>query len=198
MRTIIILLFLTLPAFPQMLQGIVGGKAPATATSYSDDFNRSNADPIGGNWSTSTGSIAMKIVSNEAASSGISSLSYWSANTFPDNQFAQVKISTLEDGGPAVRVSASAKTYYALEVWSAGARIRKVVNGTETNLGANFAITPSAGDVFRIEASGTTLTAYRNGSSLGSRTDSDIASGYAGICSYGSANRFDDWSGGAL
>lgn len=29
MRTIILILFLTLPAFPQMLQGIVGGKAPA-------------------------------------------------------------------------------------------------------------------------------------------------------------------------
>lgn len=29
MRTIILILFLALPAFPQMLQGIVGGKAPA-------------------------------------------------------------------------------------------------------------------------------------------------------------------------
>lgn len=32
MRTIIILLFLTMPAFSQMLQGVVGGVAPATAT----------------------------------------------------------------------------------------------------------------------------------------------------------------------
>lgn len=31
MRTIIILLFLALPAFPQMLQGIVGGQAPVAA-----------------------------------------------------------------------------------------------------------------------------------------------------------------------
>jgi len=44
MRTIIILLFLTLPAFPQMLQGIVGGVAPAATCSTPAQGNLLSAE----------------------------------------------------------------------------------------------------------------------------------------------------------
>ena len=40
------------------------GSHAAAAASATDDFNRANADPIGGNWVTVTGNGAFKIVSN--------------------------------------------------------------------------------------------------------------------------------------
>jgi len=57
----------------------------------------------------------------------------------------------------------------------------RVVSSAQTVLKASTAITVSQFDCFRLEAQGTTITAYQNGAVLFTTTDSGIASGNPGI-----------------
>src|SRR3989304_5384307 len=74
-----------------------------------------------------------------------------------------------------------------------------MVGGVWTQLGSDLA-NPANGSVLKLEVSGTTLTAYDDDVSQGSRTDSSIASGYAGVAAYGdnTTTRGDNFEGGNL
>ena len=56
-----------------------------------------------------------------------------------------------------------------------------VYSGGSATLLRNFATTFTTGDTMRIEASGTTITCYKNGASLGTQTDSVVATGTGGV-----------------
>lgn len=98
-------------------------------------------------------------------------------------------------------------TCYALR-WRVGSTTYEIgifdgSGETFTTIGAAFtAAACGGGDVFKLEVSGTTLTAYRNAVSLGSRSDGTYSSGAVG---FGQRNedafaygQLDDWSGGDL
>jgi hypothetical protein len=102
--------------------------------------------------------------------------------------------------GVCVRMSTSANTKYVFftdGTATAETFVRKVVAGTETNL-FTVGVAFTAGDVLRLEVSGTTLTAYKHGVSVGSGSDSAIASGNPGIAIYNATGAFDDFEGGDL
>ena len=174
----------------------------------SDNFNRANADPIGGSWVTGSGEGAFKIVSNAATNSGAGDCSAYYNTTFPNDQYSQAKFSgstTSADSGAGqglvTRQSASARTHYRVVFNNRGpdeAELAKFVAGTYTQLWSRT-ITYSTGTVGRIESQGTTQRVFYNGAQVGAdATDSAISSGFAGVAysSTDSGTTIDDWEGG--
>ena len=166
-----------------------------------DNFNRTNANPIGGNWTTVPGANAMQITSNAAAGTSDPSCAYWNADSFAGDHYAQIVTPVNTDPGfwigPAVRCSASQLDCYFLLIKGSAnnARIYKFVNGSATLL-ASLDYAFSGGDTHRLEVVGTLLTVYLNGVSKGTANDSALSGGAAGIVANGTTPTLDDWEGG--
>jgi hypothetical protein len=180
------------PAKPTGAGGGTGG-----GTDVSDNFNRANANPIGGNWTTVPGAGALQIVNNQVQGVGTSNTVYWNANVFSATQCSRVTMVDLGAtyGGPAVRVSTTQHSYYYFKVANSGTSYEygKVVNGIWSQLGANVTGTPQANDVLTICASGSTLTGYVNGTLQATRSDTDLSSGRAGFGIFGTVTHLDNW-----
>jgi hypothetical protein len=72
----------------------------------------------------------------------------------------------------------------------------KFISGTPTDIG-NWTGTCSTGDTMKLEISGTTLTGYINGVSVGTASDSSLSTGNPGIWSFDdSGQELNDWEGG--
>ena len=167
-----------------------------------DNFNRSDANPIGGNWSVIASEDPFRIVSNQivatvTGSNGV----YWNANTFDDDQYSQATIKTVSGTyiGVMTRIASSAKTYYFFGSGTTSSYVLgKYVSGSWTVINT-YAETQAVNDVIKLRAVGTTLTPTLNGTDLQSFTDSSISSGSLGIHTYGSTSTaLDDWEGGNL
>jgi hypothetical protein len=155
------------------------------------------------NWTNAVGTFT--IYSNAvSADTSVDSLARWSADTFQNDQYAQVRIAALgstNSAGAGVRITTN--NGYLYESDSARRYFGKVVAGTYSDFAAPIGTPGSVNDIFKITAIGTTITPIRNGatdSSFGAVTDSSIASGYGGITGYASANTslLDDWEGGDI
>ncbi len=179
------------------------------ATDTFTGTNGTNLTTYSASWSyTAYASNKFAINSNAIysifSSDGV--FAYWNADAFANAQYSQVKLVAVASGvylGPAVRLSNSADTGYYLEGDSGdGSYLYKRVAGTETQLGSVGGVA-AANQVWRLEANGSTITPKKDGATTGTpgaQTDSAIASGYAGICCWGSSTsaRIDDWEGGNL
>ena len=166
-----------------------------------DDFNRADASTLGTNWTLSKNTWG--IDTNRAKPTAVDNCrAFWNADTFGNDQYSQAKVvSATNYFGVVVRCSGSGGTENNYH-WVAGTGftgINKVINGSETQLQALDALSTD-NDVIRLEVSGTTLQAYRNGSTYGtSVTDSAVASGSAGLFGFAAVTPFlDDWEGGNL
>lgn len=179
-----------------------------------DTFNRANANPVGGNWTT-TEAAALQIVSNAieaSAGSNTRNGAYYNAVTWPINQYSEMSFSTMastQASGPGVRMSGSGGTtngYYALVEGTSGSNtlyFQKIVAGSAANVtslaGANVVI----GDIVRIEVHGINVVINVNGVAKITTTDLSLASGKAGLFFYSSAASASGggtsqyWAGGA-
>ena len=191
---------------------------------YSDNFDSyANLSSIDGNGSWINGiDLSMAVRTSHTSGmdvspylSGALSGSIYNA-TFANDQYSQITRSYISGGGMGAGVRLSGTTAatfcgYGLMVMddhneSAYCAIYKITNGVLTALGSTYTFTPTAGDTFKLTVSGSTLTAYRNGSvwtSVGTNgvaTDSTYTSGKAGIIGFGSwqDTRADNWLGGDL
>jgi hypothetical protein len=171
-----------------------------------DAFNRANENPIAGNWTSGPGNFGdLQIVANvvQSVTAGVDGAAYYNAVAWPNDQWSEVQLSGLgvEQGGPAVRLSATAVTGYVFAVSDSGTTyfIAKGLNGNTPTL-ASGAHGFAVGDVLRLEAQGDTLRAYVNGTLVDSVVDADIPSGNAGIWIYDHAAglTFDNWAGGGF
>lgn len=174
-----------------------------------DTFTGTNGTALptySANWAANAGTIQINTNAYVAASAGNECGCRWTADAFNNDQYSQATL-TAKDGtsnsevGVGVRhAAAGTATYYGYyqEGLSSGACFKNV-GGTWTQLGAAFG-SAGAGTLLRLEVSGTTLTVYHAGVSQGTRTDSSIASGVAGVVAWGSATgtRCDGWEGGNL
>lgn len=139
------------------------------------------------NWTLNAGDfdIQSNALSCDAAAD-TDSLCHWNADAFDANQYAQVTMTAAGDylyGGPAVRVHATDHTGYCIAADNSdGIFLSKVIDGDYTELAAYAAA--DAGDVLRLEVSGTTLTVKKNGGTLGTVVDSDISTGSGGLYGY--------------
>jgi hypothetical protein len=186
----------------------VGAKAVRSLPA-SDNFNRASEVPMGGNWSVPTGgnidafNLSSNTFTNPIALS-FNCIMYWNADSFSADQYSQATATVYNAPasyslGIMVRVQTSGAAggngYYFGGVAPLGFGIYKIVGGSFTQLLATTTFTD--GDVLKLTAVGTTLEAFKNGSSVGSTTDSTYSTGQAGIGGYGGAafTVFDDWSG---
>lgn len=171
-----------------------------------DDFNRANETPIAGNWSSAGGTFSSLQLSSNALTHDTASVdgaSYYSAIAWPDSQYAEIQLTNLtNDGGPAVRISAAAKTAYILSVLSSGGfRIVRILAGVNLDLFASavgFSVGDVAGISVRPSGSGSVITAFRNGKPLAGAYNADIASGNAGAFIFSNTLVLDNWVGGSL
>jgi len=172
----------------------VGNPYSVFTTLFSDSFQRANENPLNPtNWGTfgsSFGFTNLQILNNECE---LHSVNGNSGNicqaAFPNDQWAEIKINHLGSSNSNafvyVRTDSGQTSGYRLEIdgpadGTASATIQVIVVGilalfTLTNQVVNI------GDVFRLVAKGTTISAYQNGVLLGSATDSTTASGSAAV-----------------
>ncbi|HTL39673.1 MAG TPA: LamG-like jellyroll fold domain-containing protein, partial [Methylomirabilota bacterium] len=154
------------------------------------------------NWTILGGGI--NINTNAAYGTAVNtSMAQWTAGTFNDNQYSQITIAALTASnwiGTAVRTQGSGLNAYIANITSGGNyEIDKIVNGSGTLLASgNTAV--QAGDILRLEISGTTLTIKLNGTTLTQTSDSTFSTGRPGIEFYGNStsNRGDDWYADSL
>ena len=174
--------------------------------SYTDSFNRANADPASGSWTTAGTAGNLQIIGNEMASRlSTDGVSRWSGGAFTDNQYSQITIKQIPttggDIGPCVQVQDNAATKgYCVDITnSTTASISRWDSlSTVVKLGADITGTFANTDVIRldIDPSGN-ITLYQNSISIATRgPDTTYTGGYAGIYIGGSTPRADDWAGG--
>lgn len=180
----------------------------------SDTFTRADAANLGGNWtiapSTDSSWGAVAINTNTAQVVADPSAEYYSAISWPNDQYAlatvgtATAISSTQVGIITVRAGAASGSCYFLEAGTDKTQLFKLIGdpattGTYTQLGSDGSSIAS-GDQIRLEAVGTTITAKKNGVTIiGPSTDSGIASGSPGIGGFwhsGTHQTFTYWEGG--
>lgn len=196
----------------------------------SDGFSQSSGSTqalatYSASWTVAEGSFNVPSGANAVAAGTLFYCSaYWNADTFSADQFSQVVITAalLSDGisygGPAVRHQSGAVTLYHAHTNGSSVYVGKSVAGTKSDLAGPISQTFAAGDVFKMEVSGTgatvTLKLYRapaatptvftqfGGDITDSAGDRITAAGAAGFFTYdqvASGNcRLANWQGGNL
>lgn len=163
-------------------------------------------NPLATNWSTATGCAGMKESGGNAVctTTSIQNGSYWDADTFDADQYAQCVLrSTSMYGGVILRHSST--DYYTVYVRdTTRVRISRYAGGSWTLL-TTLNGTISVGDTLRGEIEGAnpgTITVTCTGDSWAGYEDSNVdAAGPAGITAYGSDNTtacLDDFEAGNL
>lgn len=160
-----------------------------------DNFNRADAITLGANWTfafRASGSEEFYVASNQASAIWpVGTASYWSADAFNADHYSQAKPTGTRNSGPAVRVS-SGQAYILTQI---DKRLYKITGSSSYTLLTSWG-TETAGDVLKLEAAGSDLTVYRNGSSVATASDSALTTGAAGIWAWDTT--IDDWEGGNL
>ncbi len=167
-----------------------------------DTFSRCTTT-LGSNWTGLSGAITDWILSDNAGvCAGLAVGAYpnyggadfamdiWNADSFNSdgNQYAQGKLSKSFNGyiGLGVRMSAGTNGY-AVDIES-GCTLYKWTSGTRSTITvspANCGGSWTNGHTMKLEIIGNAITIYDNGASIGTATDSSIASGGApGIIGY--------------
>jgi hypothetical protein len=169
---------------PTRLHAHVPGRLPH-ATTISDDFTRADGDAIGNllTWSELSGDF--DTVSNRirtgAGGGGVSSLAQATSDLSSTDHYSQVAVyPSALDSGPAARAQAGPTAYIAVANSGLGNfRLYKLVAGAFTQLGSTVgSITWANADTVKTEANGSSISAFRNSSSLiGPVSDSAISSG---------------------
>ena len=199
----------------QLSRDVIFGNARIAASigggfSLTDDFNSYSAGELAGqgNWTTSIGSIlvvadgdARTIIANTFDNDG----GVYYNQSLDNDQYAEITITSVgaaySDSFIGVAVRMSVNNMYFLSAGYGGVSFGKIVSGS----GDSFRYSPtpiSVNDVLKIQANGTTITAYINDELFYETTDSDLSSGYAGVTCYGSSpfeiTHADNWEGGNL
>lgn len=170
-----------------------------------DNFNRANANPLNGDWEQITGYNAMQILDNTVQ---LVTQNAWAgynrpaAEAWPNDQYSQVTISLVVNAWRGLQVRATDNTFYAVHWDQNSYYIYRVNSGTETQLGlsGSWAVQQVVGDIIKFSITGTTMTLWKNGAAITTRTDNTIASGVPGFGAYAGTPynaAMDDWTGGA-
>lgn len=188
--------------------------------SWTDDFNRTaEGVPIDPPWfGTSSGSNDLSHTGTNVISSGDSDDDEYyygpaSGNVGAD-QYAQVAVTVTANGsgsgfGPMVRhIGTSTRTWIRAVVDNLGViYVKKCTAGTTADIGTRNAGSWSAGDVLRMEISGTSpnivIKVFKNGVQVGTdftgvtAADSGVP-GFAYSSTLPTNDSIDDWEGGDL
>lgn len=158
----------------------------------SDDFNRPNDTSLGANYTVQFGLNDMKVLSGKAVPTNYSHDcgSLWDTSLFANDQAGEIVVGTL--GSPGVvgagvgvllRGSFGLETFYRAyaSLASNSVRIARRLAGTGSALATLTGAGIASGDILRFDATGTTLTVYKNGTQILQTTDSNISGGQVGV-----------------
>jgi hypothetical protein len=185
------------------------GSSVSYGTPVTDNFNRANNNSLGANWTESEDGSAARISINTnqlilGDNSDVGIARYTGVSWGP-NQYSQLKfVSRLGGpcGGPAVRMSGTYDSFTGYVAYNSATDIYiyKFVaqdlptSGGGTELATAPCVIPANG-LLRIEAFETTISVYVDGYLRLQTTDSDIATGDAGVVANGWGTTWDDWEG---
>ncbi len=178
--------------------------AVTAPSSWSDNFNRADENPLsgGGNWASPANAAPCQIVSNQLKSTSATKdgIALWAADSPSNDQWSEIQIVsgptlTNNDTGPCVRMqSGAAEQYYQLDIYSDHWFFMK---DGQTNLGVSQPHALAANDTFRLTVIGNVLHCSINGVDTGyTVTDNTYASGSIGIYIWGLSTIIDNWQGG--
>ena len=167
--------------------GAVGQQAPS-AFGVTDDFNRANESPISTPWTVWTGTP--RILSNQydvqAVDGGARCVARYDGAASVTDMYAQLSVIARPTApasiGPTVRcntaswASGNGYAFFWINGLS-GFTLFKFVAGSEAVIDTVVMAEPSLPYTLRIEAQGTTLRGFVNGSQVISTTDTDISTG---------------------
>jgi hypothetical protein len=166
-----------------------------------DTFTGTNGAAINtSNWTTLLGGFSIN--SNRAkGQAGADSLAFWDADTFADDQYAEVEYTNDSGywGGPVVRAAAT-RGYWARTENSTTITLYRIDSAVSFNLLQTMgSLTIANGDVIRIEAEGSTIRVYQNGVQVGTdQSDATYSSGSGGIATYTDGAWLDNFEAGNL
>jgi pectate lyase len=166
-------------------------------TLFNDTFEDGNLDgwtTSGGSWSVATdGSLAARQSGNTGDARALAGSSSWTDYSVQ----ARVKALSFNGSDRFVALLAraqSATSYYYLSLRSGNTvQLRKLVDGRATTLSsASFTVSTNTWYTLRVEVSGSTLRGLVNGNLVGTVTDSQFASGQAGVATFNATANVDD------
>jgi len=177
----------------------------------SDDFNRTDGG-LGLNWAKPlpASEQTLVIVNNQVTpdTDNAHCYAYWSANTFNQNQYSQVRISNVGPwNGVIARAQPMIDRFYMAFVFGPNDyRLYLRKDGLYYSLSTGSSETWVADDIIRLEAAGLNpvqLTLLRNGNPVLNYTDAteNLVGGSPGIGIYsrtGAHLAIDNWTGGNL
>lgn len=189
----------------------IQGDMNTPLTAASDNFNRTNGG-LGLNWTKPlpASEQTLVIVNNEVTPDIETAhcYAYWTANTFNQDQYSQVRISNVGSwNGVIARAQPIVDRFYMAFVFGPNDyRIFLRKDGLYYTLSIGNTETWVAGDIIRLEAVGLNpvgLTLLRNGNPVLTYTDAaeNLVGGSPGIGIYsltGAHLAVDDWQGGNL
>jgi hypothetical protein len=149
-------------------------------TTITDDFNRANNASLGssaGGWSWNELSTAFTIASNRCLNPGTDlALARAESDLASADHYVEAEFYTFDNQGICARFSASEETFYYLQLSQTPAiQLFKCVAGAFTQLGSDVPITFSAGEAYRLECNGSTITCYQAGVQRLQVTNGDIS-----------------------
>jgi hypothetical protein len=185
-----------------------GATTVATAVGTDDDFDRSNSNTLGSNWTNTVNAVGIASNRAQIQTPDVMNLARYTGRTFTSDHYSEATYKTT--GGLylvlAVRAQANGDAYLCMPyLFGNEVRIYSYVGGTETLLTSLSGAAPAGNHVYRCEATGSSPTAikvYDNGVQIGSTyTDSTAglqSGGAPGLGGKKSEDQWDDWSGGDI
>ena len=165
--------------------------------SFSDDFNRTDSTDLGAGWVEVSGdwSIVSGQLSPGAAGGTIILRAAGAMATNDHSAQATIAATTTASQGVWCRGNSNISNGYLWRNNGTSWDLFSVVGGSFTIIGT-YAVAAVAGDVAKVQAVGSTITAYVNGVQRVSVTDTAVASGTSvGIRSDSTSGiRYDDFS----
>jgi hypothetical protein len=198
--------------------GVGGGGTPPDNIVYSDNFNRANETPIGGNWSMIAwgggGGVNLEnnhVTVDNGTGNDHNQYAFRNSESYLDNQWSRGKMvhnpATIVDaGGPAVRMqyNGTGQNGYIVsfdntDTGSVWAMYADPV--TWEQVGTNYTgLTLSANDNITLSITGNVLTLKVNDVSKGNKTDTNNrvpSGGTPGFTVKAIGSNWDNWSGGS-
>lgn len=172
------------------------------ALPFSDNFNRADG-AVGANYTTVAGTPL--VTSNTYGGSTANNSCYYNGDTPNADCYAQAKFNLPSGGSEVLAIgvrldTASFNGYYVQYQFGGGTQIIRIDAGAPTTL-ATLASDPTTGQVVRLEAQGSTLRVYYNGSLIGSTTDGTYSTAnrtFLVQTNSGQAGSLDDFETGNL
>lgn len=171
-------------------------------TTATDNFNRTAEVPLGAPWTSAVGGGCNSNGSAAVSTGGVDKFSFYSGS-FGNDQTSEGTAGALVSGtaysGVCVRMATTGGgrgyTFYTDGSSGAGhTEIARIDAGAPVVL-LSISQTFANGDALKLGIVGTTLTAYKNGTSIGTIGDATYSSGgNPGIECFGTAT-VDNWTG---